>query len=81
MAVGFAFSTLGTGIVSIYDSSPNPGNPSSAVENAIAKLVHTEAAMLTLKFMGCDQQSNTRKCGLFAIEMPLNWPLRGSKVQ
>ena len=54
----FVFSTLetGPGIVNIYDSSPNPGNPSSAVENAIAKLVHTEAAMLTLKFMGCDQQ-------------------------
>ena len=65
----FVFSTLGTGpgIVNIYDSSPNSGNPSSAVENAIAKLVHTEAAMLTLKVMGCDQQNNTRDCGIFAI--------------
>ena len=64
----FVFSTLetGPGIVNIYDSSPNPGNHSSAVKNAIAKLVHTEAAMLTLKFMGCDQQ-NTRDCGLFVI--------------
>ena len=26
-----------------------------------------EAAMLTLEFMGCDQQNNTRDCGLFAI--------------
>ena len=65
----FAFPTLGTGpdIVNIYDSSPNPGNPSSAVENAIAKLFHTEAAMLTLKFISCDQQNNTRDCGLFVV--------------
>ena len=65
----FVFPTLetGPGIVNIYDSLPNPGNPSSAVENGIAKLVHTEAALLTLKFMGCDQQNNARHCGLFAI--------------
>ena len=64
----FVFSTLGakSGNVNIYDSSPNPGNPTSAVEKAIAKIVHTDEAMLTLKFMGCDQQTNNRDCGLFS---------------
>ena len=65
----FVFSTLGakSGNVTIYDSSPNPGNPTSAVEITIAKLVYTDGAMLTLKFMGCDQQTNNRDCGLFSI--------------
>ena len=65
----FVFSTLGakSGNVNIYDSSPNPGNPTSAVEKAIAKIVHNDEAMLTLKFMGCDQQTNNRDCGLFSI--------------
>ena len=74
-----AFSTLGTGpgSVNIQDSSPNPGNPSSAVENTIAKLVHTEAAMLTIKLIGCDQQNNTRDCGLFAIAKATELTFKG----
>ena len=48
--IGFVFSTLGAGSgnVNIYDSSPNPGNPTSAVENAIDTIVHTDAATLTI---------------------------------
>ena len=55
------------GVVNIYDSASQLGNLRSAVENAIAKLVHTSTEMLTLHFMECQQQENTRDCGLFAI--------------
>ena len=51
MTVEFIGLGIESGIVNIYDSSPNPRNPSFAEENAIAKLVHTDAAMLILKFM------------------------------
>ena len=65
----FTFSTLraNSGVVNIYDSASQPGNLRSAVEDAIAKLVHTSTEMLTLHFMECQQQENTRDCGLFAI--------------
>ena len=65
------------GTVNIYASSPTPGSPSSAVENAIAKLVHIDAAMLTLKFMGCGQQNNARDRGLFSIENATELAFKG----
>ena len=73
------FSTLGakSGIVNIYDSSPNPGNPTSVVQKAIGKLVHTDEAMLTLKSMGCDHQTNNRDCGLFSIANATEFTFKG----
>ena len=58
----FTFSTLraNSGVVNIYDSAPQPGNRRSAVEDAIAKLVHTSTEMLTLHFMECQQQENRK---------------------
>ena len=43
----------------------------------IAKLVHTDEAMLTFECIGCDQQTINRDCGLISIAKATELAFKG----